>query len=144
MPTILENYWTKSGRGDEEGDVEREDHQSSATLHDGKSQGKEEEYEQQDSLAGNTINLFCLVVHTVAYQPTVGINLSYLTRDAFPATFTAFAKRESTQVNNTVIHVCINNYNTINTINRISHFKHARMRTYHLCNIIYNTKFNLT
>ena len=28
MPTRLEKYWTESGRGDGQGDVEKEDHQS--------------------------------------------------------------------------------------------------------------------
>ena len=41
LPTKLEKYWTESGRGDGQGDVEKEDHQSSRRCYMmGKARGK--------------------------------------------------------------------------------------------------------
>ena len=47
MPTRHEKYWTESGRGDGQGDVEKEDHQSYRRPYmTGKARGK-------DKLSGN-------------------------------------------------------------------------------------------
>ena len=51
MPTRLEKYWAESGRGDGQGDVEKEYISAviTATLHDGKSQKKVKQFHQKPS-----------------------------------------------------------------------------------------------
>ena len=64
MPTRLEKYWTESGRGDGQGDVEKEDQQSYRRPYMmGKARGKEEDYIEHTDI--NQSFFFLICNHTV-------------------------------------------------------------------------------
>ena len=56
MSTRFEKYWTESGRGDGQGDVEKKDHQLYRRLYMmGKARGKEEDEEDNITYVKRTI-----------------------------------------------------------------------------------------
>ena len=64
MSTRFEKYWTESGRGDGQGDVEKKDHQLYRRPYMmGKARGKEEEDEEEEV----SKRCVCLPTHSMLY-----------------------------------------------------------------------------